>query len=47
MLVRFYGPEPALFETTWHLPDVERVDYYQRIFAPPATAASDAVRCDM
>jgi hypothetical protein len=47
MLVRFYGPEPALFETTWHLPVVERVDYYQRISAPPATAASDAVRRDM
>jgi hypothetical protein len=40
MLVRFYGPEPALFENTWHLPDVERIDYYQRIFAPPATAST-------
>src|SRR5262249_23035274 len=25
-LFRFYGPEKALFDRTWKLPDVERVD---------------------
>ncbi|WP_424231948.1 DUF1214 domain-containing protein [Actinophytocola sp.] len=26
VLVRFFGPEPALFDKTWHLPDIERID---------------------
>jgi hypothetical protein len=26
VLVRFYGPEPALFDKTWRLPDIERID---------------------
>jgi hypothetical protein len=25
-LVHFYGPEKALFEKTWKLPDIERMD---------------------
>jgi hypothetical protein len=25
VLFRFYGPEPALFEKTWKLPDIERL----------------------
>jgi len=25
-LVRFYEPEPALFEKTWRLPDIDRID---------------------
>jgi hypothetical protein len=26
VLVRFYGPEKALSEKTWKLPDIERIN---------------------
>ena len=26
LIFRFYGPEPALFDKTWVLPDLERVN---------------------
>jgi hypothetical protein len=27
VLFRFYGPEPALFNKTWKLPDIEKVEH--------------------